>query len=230
MLILAIPAMGGVLDDELNEDESADYAGLPKLRLSLEAGFSRWQYNHDTVTSDYKDYLNDVQNAWNYSAELAYFPWPKGGIGVNWIWFLSKAQGRDILPYRNSTISHDLKERVSFVYIGPTFLTRMHTGRFGLLVAGVGAGWLTVRRTWTDNGVGNLLEAANYAVTANLGWDYSIYRFLGVGINGRFILCNVREYTYNGKRITIVQPEAAYHWSNMPLHRFELNAGVRFGL
>lgn len=226
----ASPSHASVMGDDFNTDESEDYSGLPKLRLALETGYSRWLYSPDGISKDYDDYLSNVQSGWNYAAELAYFPWAKGGFGMNWIWFLSKAHEKGIIMDTASNVPHELRERVSFLYFGPTFLTRLQYGRFGLIVVGFGAGWLTAHDSWTDNGTINVVEASNFAVATNIGWDYSLYRFVSIGINGRFILSNVREYTYNGRKVTLTQPDEAHHWVNIPLHRLEINAGIRFGL
>ncbi|HKP98235.1 MAG TPA: hypothetical protein VJ385_21065 [Fibrobacteria bacterium] len=227
---LAPARAGEVLGDDFNEEESHDYNGMPKLRLALETGYSQWMYNPDSLTPDYDEYLNTLESGWNFSAEAAWFPWPKGGVGVNWIWFLSKAQRADLKIVKNSNSLHSMRDRVSVVYFGPTFLSRLQCGRFGLLVGGFGAGPLLMNYTWTDNGLDNVVKATTYAAVANIGWDYSFYRLVSFGVNARVLLSNLREYTYNGKKVTLKQPDDPHYWVNISMTRFELNAGIRFGL
>jgi len=219
-----------ILGDDINEEESHDYNGMPKLRLSLETGYSQWMYNPDSISPDYEKFLNSLESGWDFSAQVAWFPWPKGGIGAEWIWFLSKAQGDNILLDTTSRVRHSMRDRASFIYYGPTFLSRLQFGRFGLIVAGFGAGFLFVNDSWTDNGQANVVKAKTYAAVADVGWDYSVYRLISFGINGRALLSNLREYTFNGEKVSIKQPDDPHYWSNITLTRFELNAGIRFGL
>ena len=149
---------------------------------------------------------------------------------MNWIWFLSKAGADDIHLHSNSTTLHTLRERASFVYWGPTFLSRLECGRFGLLVGGFGGGLLYVHDDWTDNGNLYKVRAKTYAAVANVGWDYSVYRLASFGINARVLLANMKEYTFNGEKVVIKQPDDPHYWINITMSRFELNAGIRFGL
>ena len=58
-LLLLVPARAGVLGDDYNEEEGEDYLGLPRLRLSLEGGFSQWLFPEDTsLTAAGKKYLD----------------------------------------------------------------------------------------------------------------------------------------------------------------------------
>jgi hypothetical protein len=228
--LAACPGHADILGDDVNEDDSHDYNGLPKMRLALETGYSQWMYNPSGVTQEYDEYLNTLESGWDYSAEAAWFPWPKGGVGANWIWFLSKAGGDGVKTDSTGATLHNLRERASFVYYGPTFLSRLQFGRFGLLVGDFGAGLLFVNDTWTDNGKKYVVKAKTYAAVASVGWEYSFYRLVSAGINARILLSNVREYTFNGQKVTIAQPDDPRYWSNITMSRFELNAGVRFGL
>lgn len=219
-----------ILGDDINEEESHDYNGMPKMRLALETGYSQWMFNPDSISSSYDAYLNTLESGWDVSASAAWFPWPKGGVGAEWIWFLSKAQDNAVATSTTSPALHAMRDRVSFVYYGATFLSRMHFGRFGLLIGGFGAGPLFMDYTWTDNGTPYVVKAETYAAVANVGWDYSFYRLVSVGINARALLSNMRSYTFNGHKVTLKQPDDPHYWRNISLTRFELNAGIRFGL
>jgi hypothetical protein len=228
---LTVPARAGnVLGDDFNEDEDHDYNGMPKLRLSLETGYSQWMYNPDSLSPEYDKYLNTLESGWNYAAEAAWFPWSKGGIGVTWIWFLSKASDGSVVINESDGIHHSLRERASFVYYGPTFLSRLQFGRFGLIVGGFGAGFLNIRDAWTDNAKQNVVTAKTYALTANVGWDYSFYRLVSLGINARVLLSDIAEYSFNGEKVKLHQPDDPHYWNSITLTRFELNGGIRFGL
>ncbi len=230
-LLFALPASAGsVLGEDFNEDDAHDYKGLPDFRLSIEGGFSQWMIDPDSVSAEYKTYDDDLKRGWDGTAELDYFPWPKGGIGFTWIWFLSRASATNITHWENEQVVHDFKDRASFVYIGPTFLSRLRLGRKGMLVAGFGGGYLDVSDNWTDNTVVNKVTAHNFALMAEVGWDREIHRYLAIGINGRFVFSNLRDYTYNGKQVRISDPENKYMWYNVPLERLELNLGLRFQL
>ncbi|HLP40555.1 MAG TPA: hypothetical protein VK465_03525, partial [Fibrobacteria bacterium] len=63
-----------------------------------------------------------------------------------------------------------------------------------------------------------------------LGYDYTLMRFVGLGINGRFFFSNVAEYTLNGEKRVIKDVENKYSYYNVPLYRLELNVGLRFYL
>lgn len=231
LLAAARPARAlDVLGDDFNEDESHDYNGLPRLRLSMETGYSQWMYNPDSLAPAYDKYLNTLESGWNFAADVAWFPWPKGGIGASWIWFLSKSQRNGVQTDKTNTLPHNLRDRASFVYYGPTFMSRLQYGRFGMLVGSFGAGLLMMHYTWLDNGLDNVVKAKTYAAVANLGWEYSVYRLVSFGINARGLLSNLREYTYNGRKVSVKQPDDPHYWSNISLTRFELDAGIRFGL
>jgi hypothetical protein len=233
LLLLAAPSAraGGVLGEDFNEDENREYSNQLKLRLSVETGYSHWMYDPNLSTQSYQNYADGLEEGWDYSAQLAYFPWSKGGIGAEWIWFLSRNKGDNIRRDTGSAApAHSMRERVSFVYYGPTFLSRIQFDRYGLLIGGVGAGLLLVHDGFTDNGHYNLVEATTYAVVGQVGWDYPIFRSLGVGVNGRILLADIKEYTYNGHKVTIKQPDDPHYWINIFLNRLELNFGLRFGL
>lgn len=220
---------GVVLGDDLNEEESHDYRGMPRLRLALETGYSQWLYNPDNVTESYHSYLNSLESGWSYAAQAAWFPWAKGGIGLEWIWFLSKAR-RDGVRIDTSGTGYDLRERASAVYYGPVFLSRVHFGRWGLLIGAFGAGWLQFRDSWTASGRPFTAEASTFAVVPEVGWDYSLYRLVSVGVTVRALLADVKEYTFNGKKVTVQQPDDPHAWTTIQLNRLEINAGIRFGL
>jgi hypothetical protein len=219
----------GVLGDDFNEEESHDYRGLPRLRLALDGGYTQWIYNPDSLAPAYERYINTLESGWNVSAQAAWFPWAKGGIGAEWIWFLSKAR-RNQVQVDRSGATFDLRDRVSEVYYGPVFLSRLHFGRFGLLVGAFGAGWLDFHYTWFANGQKFVVDAHTFAVVPEVGWEWSFYRLFSVGLNARAVLADLKEYTFNGKRVSLKQPEDPHYWNVIGLSRFEVDAGVRFGL
>jgi hypothetical protein len=219
---------GTVLGDDLNEEESHDYKGIPRLRLVLETGYSQWLYNPDNLTKSYNSYLNTLESGWSFSAQAAWFPWPKGGMGAEWIWFLSKA-GRNGVRVDSARV-FDLRERASSVYYGPVFLSRVHFGRFGLLVGSFGAGLLLFHDAWTASGMPIVVEAHTLAVVPAVGWEYSFYRLVSLGVTARAVLASVKEYTFNGKKTQLQQPDDPNYWRTIQLNRFEITAGIRFGL
>jgi hypothetical protein len=230
LLWLAAPARAGsVLGDDFNEDEDHDYNGMPTLRLALETGYSRWMYNPDGITGSYDRYLNQIESGWNFASQASWFPWAKGGIGADWIWFLSKAD-QDGVRMDSTGAPHSLRDRASYVYYGPTFLSRMQFGRFGLIVGAFGGGLLDVHYAWLDNGKPNSVRARTFAVVPQVGWEYSFYRLVSMGVNARAVIANVKKYTLNGKKVTIQQPDDPHYWNNITMTRFELDAGLRFGL
>lgn len=228
-LFAFVPARAGVLGDDVNEDEDHDYNGMPSWRLALETGYSQWIYNPSGLTPAYERYINRLETGWDFAAQAAWFPWTKGGIGLEWIWFLSKTEGNAV-PVDTAGTLLDLRERVSAVYYGPVFLSRVKCGRFGLLVGAFGAGLLDFRDAWFANGNRNVVDAATLAVVPEVGWEYSFYRLVSMGINARAVLADLQEYTYNGKKIKIKQPDDPHSWSSIGLSRFELNVGFRFGM
>ncbi len=227
LLACAAPLRAGVLGDDLNEDEGADYVSLPKLRLSVEAGLSQWLMPDDSnFTKAGKRYADDQQSGRDMSADVVYYFLPRGGAGLTWIWFISRTSADDIVFHPGDS-PMDVEERLSIYYIGPSFWTRVRAGRYGLIHAGFGGGYLHVLDTWTADGEAVRVEAKSYAFVTSIGWDYSFLRYLGLGLNGRFVFSTVQEWTRNGERIRVVQPEEKNWWSNWPLYRLELNAGVR---
>ena len=222
---------GSVLGDDFNQEEEHDYNGMPKWRLLLETGYSQWMYNPDSLAGEYDAYLNEVESGWSHVAEVAYFPWPKGGVGMTWIWFLSKAQDDAVaVDSRLAASPHRLSDRISVIYYGPNFLSRLQFGRFGLLVGGFSAGWLEMHYRMIDDGVPNLVKAASPAVAVSVGWEYAFYRLVSFGLNGRFLMSNITEYTYNGEKVKIELPDDPNAWNDISMTRVELTAGVRFGL
>jgi hypothetical protein len=217
-----------VLGDDSNEDEAHDYNGMPRWRLSLETGYSQWIYNPDSLYPSYERYINILEKGWDVSAQAAWFPWAKGGMGAEWIWFLSKARRNGVRV--DSATAYDLRDRVSAVYYGPVFLSRLRFGRFGLLVGAFGAGLLDFHYAWTANGRPYVVEARTFAVVPEVGWEYSFYRLVSFGINGRAVLADLKDYTFNGEKVSLKQPDDPHYWNVIGLTRFELNAGVRFGL
>lgn len=229
LFAFSAPKAGSVLGDDSNEDDAHDYSGMPRMRFAVESGFSQWIFNPDSISRSYDKYLNTLETGWDISAQAAWFPWAKGGIGAEWIWFLSKAH-RNGVTFQNGGAGVNLNERVSSVYYGPVFLSRIRFGRFGLLVGGFGAGFLDFRDGWYANGKYYLVEANTFAFVPQVGWDYAFYRLVSVGINARAVLADINDYTYNGKKVELQQPDDPHSWSSISLTRFEINAGLRFGL
>jgi hypothetical protein len=232
LLILSAAPLhaGSVLGDDFNEEESHDYTGLPRWRLNLESGYSQWMYNPDSLTHSYERYLNTLESGMNLAADLVWFPWDKGGVGLTWIWFLSKASQNDVQTDSGAIARHRLSDRASFVFYGPIFMSRLQAGRFGLLVGSVSGGWMDIHYTFSRDGIPNNVKAGAFAVVANVGWEYAVYRLVSFGLNGRVVLCNVHKYTYNGKSIDINDTGGPEQWRNIGMSRFELDAGIRFGL
>lgn len=229
-LALSAPLRAGVLGDDFNEEENDDYVSLPLLRLSLDAGFSQWIISDDsTLTTAGKSYSDDQQQGQDVSGEAICYFLPRGGVGLTWIWFISRTESMDQALRRGGPVV-DLTERVSITYIGPSFWTRLRAGRFGMAHVGFGAGYLGVLDTWKENGVSHKVEAKTYALVTSLGWDYSIFRFIGLGISGRFLFSNITEWTLDGEKQKAEDTLDQYMWYNVPLYRFELNAGLRFYL
>jgi hypothetical protein len=226
----AAPASAGILGDDLNSEEDDDYVSLPMLRLSVDAGFSQWMLSSDTtLTKAGKAYLNDQKQGQDLSGEAVCYFHPRGGVGLTWIWFLSRTENSgEALRIGGPVV--DIQERVSITYIGPSFWTRLRAGRFGLAHVGFGAGYLGVRDTWKENAIPHLVEAKTYAIVTSLGWDYSIFRFLGIGASGRFVFSNIDEWTFDGEKQKAEDPFNQYMWYNVPLYRFEANLGLRFYL
>ena len=219
MVALAAPLHAGVLGDDFNQEESDDYVSLPMLRLSVDAGFSQWMISDDTsLTSAGKSYVDDQQQGTDLSVDAVCYFLPRGGFGLTWIWFLSRTDA-DNLVLRQGGAAHDLKERVSITYIGPSFWTRLRTGRYGMTHVGFGAGYLGVLDAWLDNGISNKVEAKTFAIVTNLGWEYSVMRFIGFGISGRFVFSNIKEWTLNGEKVKVEDPENQFMWYNVPLYR-----------
>lgn len=234
LLILATAGFvraGSVLGDDFDQEETHDYGGLPKWRLNLETGYSQWIYNPDSLSPAYDKYLDNLESGWNLAADLVYFPWAKGGIGLTWIWFLSKAGQKGVQMDTGSTDRYDLRDRTSYVFYGPIFMSRLQFGNYGLLIGSFSMGWMDIHYTFSRNGEIGDVTAGQLAAVANVGWEYAAYRLVSFGVNARMLLCNFQEYTYNGVKVNInddaTGPE---QWSGIGMSRFELDFGIRFGL
>jgi hypothetical protein len=221
---------GDVVGDDFNEEDNQEYVSLPRLHLSGQYGYSQWLFSPDSVSPSYDKYLDKLETGTSVSASLVYFFWPKGGIGFNWILFTSRESDTTVGMNIRDPSLHVLKERVSVYYWGPDFLTRLHLSQNIMLVGGLGAGYLHFLNTGYDNGVPFKIEAHNYAVQTHVGCDYSLMRYWAIGIEGRFVFSNLREYTYNGKKVVLEDPENNFMWYNVPLYRLELSLGIHLML
>lgn len=230
LMALAAPSRAGILGDDFNQEEKEDYAGLSAFRLAGDFGVSKWLISSDsTLTSAGEDFYEDTELGWNFSGDAIYYFTPRGGLGLTAIWFFSRASVRNVTFYPEDG-PVDMRERIHFTYIGPSLWTRIHAGRYGMAHAGFGAGYFKVLDAWNYNGEPGRVEAETFAIVTSLGWDYSVARHLGVGLNGRFFFSNIAEYTYNGEKVVIEDVENKYTAYNMPMYRFELNVGLRFFL
>lgn len=226
-LCFSTPILAGeVLGEDFDEAENHTYAALPKLRVSAEYGFSKWLMSPDSITSSYENYLSRLEIGTTSNAELAYFFWPKGGVGVSWIWFLSRAKATDIQKWPSSSATHNLDERVSVTYIGPDFLTRHQLSDKAMLIGGLGVGYLFFHESGVDNSKTFSVTAENFAIQAHVGADYAFVHNLALGLEGRFFFSNIREYNYNGIKYKIKDPNNQFIWYNVPLYRLELSAGL----
>lgn len=217
---------GAVLGDDFEEEKDHAYAALPKLRISGEFGFSKWLMSPDSTTKSFDAYLGRLEMGTSTNAEIAYFFWPRGGLGLSWIWFLSRAKATDIQLWQSSTTTHTIEERVSVTYVGPDFLTRHKLNEKSMLIGGLGVGYLFFHDSGIDNAKTFSITAQNYAIQAHVGADYSTIHNLALGLEGRFFFSNLREYRYNGVKIKIKDPDNQFIWYNIPLYRLELSIGL----
>lgn len=230
LLLLCAAPRAGVLGDDLNDEEDDDYVSLPRLRLAVDYGYSHAIVPEDTLaTSAGKEYQDDAQNARNLSADLVWYFVPRGGIGLSWIWFLSRAEAENLVLHKGD-VPTDFEERASFTYYGAACWTRLRLGRYGLAHVGFGAGWLGIRDNWSENGEPYRVKAETFALVTSLGWDWSFMRYLGLGLDGRFLFSNLKEWTLNGEKVKLEDPADKSYWTNVPLYRLEINAGLRFFL
>jgi hypothetical protein len=227
---LAVPARADLLGLDNHDDEEREYKQLPKVRFAVDGGFSYWIFNPDSVSAEYDDFLGKVERGGALSVQAIWFPWLKGGFGGEWIWFLSHASGQGMNLYPGSGQLFDRTERASFVYWGPTFCSRLRLGARGLLQGNIGAGYLDILDTWIENGLHYEVTAHALAVVPSVNYDWCLNPNFALGFQGRFILSNVNEYVYNGKKYRIDASDDPYHWSTVAMYRLEFVAGLRFGL
>lgn len=226
----AIPARAGsVLGDDFNQDEDHDYNGMPKLRLAFGGGFSHWFHDPDSLYGPYERYMQKIENGTALSAQAVWFPWAQGGIGAEWIWFISRTKGMGI-RLREGDAGHDLRDRASFVYYGPTFMSRLQFGRFGMLTGAFGAGMLFMRYTYRLDGQAGVQTGSTYAFVPQVGWEYSFYRLLSMGINVRGLMANLTEYEQNGQKVVLTQPIDETWTYQIKMSRIEVIATLVFGL
>ncbi len=218
---------GEVLGNDLNEDEIHEYVSLPKLRISGEVGFSKWVISPDSISSEYDDFYSSLGLGTCASADIEYFFWPRGGFGFSWIQFISRAAKDNFPVQNNSSQLHSIHERIIVQYLGPDFIARQIITQNTMLIAGLGAGYLTFQSTGVDNGFQYKVEAHNYAIQTHVGLEYSFLRFLAVGVEGRFLFSNLTEYTYNGVKHVLTDTQNQFIWYNIPLYRFEISGGLR---
>jgi hypothetical protein len=228
---MAAPLRAGIVtgNDE-QEEENQQYQALPKLRVAVDGGFSYWVYNPDNLTNDFEDFIHELDRGTAASGQAVFYPWPKGGFGGEWIWFLSHASGTGLKLDNAGNTLYTRTERASFVYWGATFCSRLKLKETGILQANFGGGYLDILDTWKDNGEPTKVTAHNFALVTGLSGDWYLTRQLGLGITGRFLFSNVREYVLNGKKYHTQDFVDPYTWSNIPMYRLEATVGLRFYL
>lgn len=228
--LLAGPASADLLGLDNKDDEAREYRGLPKFRLAVDGGYSRWIFDPDSVSGDFSDYYNSLENGTALSIQAVWFPWLKGGLGGEWIWFLTHASAHAKDLYPGSGTLWDRTERASFVYWGATFCSRVRAGPRGLLQANFGAGYLDILDDWIENGARAVVTAHNLALSTSVDYDWTLNAWLALGLQGRFIFSNVNDYVYNGKKVHLDNPSGPDEFATIQMYRLELAAGLRFQL
>ncbi len=219
-----------MLDEDLNVEPAHDNSALTTLRFAMDGGYSRWLYSPDSISSGFKNFLGRLTTGFAGSAEADFFFLPRGGVGLQSIWYLSNATAEGIKFRDKDALTHDLREHADFFYVGPEFLARQRLSQHTVLIAGFGVGYMHFSQTELNDGVTYRLASKNYGLVASLSGDYLLHRYLALGISGRFVFSNFRDYTVNGVPVHIRDVYNQYMWDNVPMERLELVAGLRFML
>src|SRR6185436_20856413 len=84
-LIFAVPACAGILGEDFSGEEDREYRHMPALTFAFEAGYSHWFIGGDSVSASEERFLDNLKNGPTGNAQVVWWPWPQGGVGVECI-------------------------------------------------------------------------------------------------------------------------------------------------
>lgn len=231
VLLLAAGMVGNAraefLDFDAGTTDIPDYAALPRLRLAVDLGGGYLLSNLDTsLSSAAKSYQRSLNLGLAPGAEIAFFAWPKGGLGVSYFSFRSHAENPSLRVWDDEpTVA--VEDVITMHYLGISFLTRSMLSAHGMVLAEVGVGKLWYRNDWKWDGGTHVTEAETYGFHVVLGWDRHIAGPFAFGVNGRFIYGSTKKITQDGEVYEATNPDNQYMIFDYTLHRIEVTAGLR---
>jgi hypothetical protein len=216
------------LDFDAGESDMRDYKALPRLRITGELGGAYLLANMDSnLTDEAKSYARKLNLGWAPTAELSYFPWPKGGLGLTYNAFFSQQSENNLVFRKGNPTAGNIADTLTLHYLGLSFLTRSMISSHGILVAGVGVGKLWYSNRWSSDGMPHHTEAGTYGFHVSLAIDQHITGPLAVGVASRFIYGSTRKYKYDGVSYELEDLSDDYYWFDFTMHRIEITAGIR---
>ena len=221
-------AQAEFLDFDAGETEIPDYAALPRLRIAADLGGGYMLTNLDSsLTPQAKSYLRSLNLGLAPGAEIAFFPWPKGGLGLSYFSFRSEGEDPNLKYRSDDPATVAVEDAISMHYFGISFLTRSMVSSHGLVVAEVGVGKLWFFHDLKRDATPHEITAETYGFHVVLAWDRHIAGPFAFGINGRFVYGSTKKLTIDGEVYELEDPEGRYMTYDYTLHRIEVTAGLR---
>lgn len=213
-----------------SSEPPSEYRNHLKFRTGVKGGLGNLT-TKIPETNPYGLYREKLQRGYNFGADFAFFPKESIGIGINYLSFQAnnKSKDLDILnPVTGENVDNaSISNKISYKFIGPTFLFRKSIDFKTFVVLGVSPGMYLYSDKGTLNETNFNIKGNAYGAAASLGLDFLI----GNDIFGRDIILSI-ESGYNYGKITKLNYGAAKGVQSLSnpidLSRLDFSIGLRF--
>lgn len=199
-----------------------------KFRLALSVGGS-WRTIPipEVPVDELIPYYRGLKSGFFYSADLAFFPSDKAGVGVKISQFNSENSIPVQVVFEDGSIERtSLRDEIRMNYYGIYWANRsaLKNGRNGFYF-NLGAGYITYYQV-TEFLFPVLYEGNTFAAMVDLGYDFAIGNHFAVGLQVGFVGAMLSEFslTILDETTTIDLPKG----ERESLTRFDYGVGLRF--
>jgi hypothetical protein len=201
---------------KINSNEIEDFPRIydvprfPSKQLGLSFGYSLGMLPHSDISQIYGAYSDDISVLYT-GLDLDFYKKQNSGLGIKTIYYFggNDKQNIDKLDENDNVIGNgQLKDDVSFFFIGPSINFRMPFYSYNLLdVVKVSPGYL-----YYSNKATRFDEKFDYtghtiAWIISAGLDVKLNSHLNIGIEPRFVFGGFKKMIINGEQNTLDKKE-----------------------
>lgn len=201
-----------------------------QFRIAVQGGYGyRIAPLSKDIPPDLVNYSKNLKSGYSVGLDAAYFVKPNWGLGLKYSQFgTEQSIGNVNISFDDGSSAYGtMADKISIIFVGPSYISQYslnnpdHTffGGISLGYMGYRDEALLVDRTFE-------LTGATFGGAVDLGYDYSLSKYITIGAQASLTGGSLTEYTLNdGSSKSSIELEEGSHEN---LSRLDISAGVRF--